>query len=178
MKTELEIQKAAASAVAFFDATDRVDEPIYQAHLTAHKSLAPLGFVWVMGIVCGLFLIPLLIFLGSLLLWGILIPIVITVAGLWFAIHRNNIDRSICDHIRIWPNLMAVERIDPNGETHHWLANPHWIKMIMKDTPSHENYLTITGGGREIEIGSFLTSAERSELHYKLLTQLRLAKSK
>jgi uncharacterized membrane protein len=177
MKTDLENSKATADAVAFFHATDRDDAPLYETQLTAHKSLAPLGFVWLMGIICGMFAIPLLIFLGSLFLWGILIPIVATVAGLWFAIYRNNIDRSVCDHIRIWHDQVAIQRINPNGETHHWLANPLWIKLHMADTLTYENYLTATGGGREIEIGGFLTADERSNLHYELRQALRRAKA-
>jgi uncharacterized membrane protein len=177
MKTDLEIQKATADAVAFFDATARNDAPLFEQRLTAHRSLAPLGFVWLMGIICSMFLIPLLVFLGSLFLWGILIPIVATVGGLWFAIHRNNIDRSICDHIRMWPDQMAVQRINPNGDTHHWLANPQWVKFHLKDTPTHKNYLTLTGGGREIEIGSFLTEDERAEIFHTLIKHRRIAVS-
>jgi len=162
--------------LAFFASTDRGDAPLYERRVTAHTSLPVTGFVWLIGTLCGLFLIPLLAFLGSMVLWGILIRSLCAVAGVSYAIYRNNKDRSVSDHIRIWSDQVAIERRNPDASRHHWLANPHWVKLRMADTPTHENYLTLTGGSREIEVGGFLTADQRSDLHYELLRALRNAK--
>jgi len=50
-----------------------------------------------------------------------------------------------------------------------WRADPHWIaiKLTPKGGPV-EHYLTLSGGGREVELGAFLTPDERVKLNEDL----------
>ena len=57
-----------------------------------------------------------------------------------------------------------------------WEANPYWVraKLHTKGGPV-PNYLTLTGGAREVELGRFLTPLERVELKGLIEKELRAA---
>lgn len=172
MSIHTEIEKAEAIASAFFVATNRDDAPRFEITIYPYNSLAPRGFVWLFGIIGVAFLIPLGAFLGSVLLWGLLLPIVTTIAALWYFIKRNYRDRSVHEVIRLWPNLIAVERCNPRAAHQYWHANPFWVTIQMRDTRTHKNYLTIKSKDREIELGSFLAPQERADLKTRLEREL------
>jgi uncharacterized membrane protein len=173
MSSQTEIDKAKAEALAFFAATDRIDAPTFTKTIQPYRSLPIKGFVWLIAIACIGFLIPLLAFIGSKVLWGLLIPCLITLATLWYFIQRNYRDAEVQEIIKLWPDLLAIQRINPQGPDQFWQANPHWVKLHIKDTPEIEGYLTITGGTREIELGAFLTPDQRNELRYRIEKAIR-----
>jgi len=57
-----------------------------------------------------------------------------------------------------------------------WEANPYWVRVALhaKGGPV-PNYLTLSGGGREVELGAFLSPPERVELKSLLERELRSA---
>ena len=173
MNKQTDIEKAEATASAFFLATNRDDPPLVQMIIRPTNALPVQGFVWLISIVSIAFLIPIFAFLGNALLWGLLIPIIATIAALWFAIKRNYRDRSVHEILRIWPDLIAVERVNPNAPNQYWNANPYWVSTHIKDTKTTESYLTLKGGGREIELGAFLSPEERVELRHNIDFELR-----
>ena len=70
----------------------------------------------------------------------------------------------------------ALVRHNPSGEIQEWQANRYWVTVHLhpKDGPV-ENYITLRGGDREVEIGAFLDSEERMELYNELKGAFRLA---
>lgn len=166
-------EKAEAHASAFFAARDRDDPPLEEIIIRPSNLLPAEGFVILIAFVCCAFLIPIFAFLGSLVLWGVLLPILITIAALWTAMRRNYKDRSVHEILSIWPDLVTVERVNPRGSNQYWHANPYWVTSHMKDTKTIENYLTLKGGGREIELGAFLAAEERPALRVKVDDALR-----
>lgn len=99
----------------------------------------------------------LLALLGTMALWVFLLHLLLTLGLLWYFIRRNNRARDITEHIRIWPDLIAATRGMPDQ---YWYGNPYCAKLKLRDTRTHENYLTMTGGEREIELGAFLSPKE------------------
>lgn len=172
-KVTTDIEKAEAYASAFFAARDRDDPPLEEMIIRPTNALSPEGFVMLIAFVCLAFLVPLFAFLGSLVLWGVLIPILITVAALWTALRRNYKDRSVHEILSVWPDLVTVERVNPRAPNQYWHANPYWVTSHMKDTKTVENYLTLKGGGREIELGAFLAAEERPALRLRVDEALR-----
>jgi uncharacterized membrane protein len=64
---------------------------------------------------------------------------------------------------------LHLRRMNPNGPVQEWQADPAWVALHL--TPKGgpvEQYLTLTGGGREVELGAFLTPEERLALHEDL----------
>jgi uncharacterized membrane protein len=144
-----------------------------QLKLTPHQSMTPEGFVVFMAATFALVLVPLLAVLGSPVLWALLPFFALTIWGLWFAIERNKRDAALTETLTLWPDRIELVRVEPRGATKRWDANPHWVSVHLHrgDKPV-EKYLTLRGGGREVELGAFLSPEEREALHGDLLCRL------
>ena len=143
---------------------DRADPPILSLTLWPHQSLTPEGFEamsWIIGL--GLAL-PVLPFAGTPVFWG-LVPFV---AGAFLLfrhmIRRNRRARSLHERLELWPDMIRVERVEPDGTVRDWQANPYWVRVHLREDTEIEHYLTLEGAGREIELGAFLTPEERVTL--------------
>ena len=100
----------------------------------------------------------------------------LTLALLWILIRRNDKDAALCEHLRIWPDLIAVHRHEPKAADRYWSANSYWVTARIKDTQKTEAYLTQHGGPRDIELGAFLDLETRRALYQTLQTELTRAK--
>lgn len=130
-----------------------------------HQSLTPRGFVIFIGVTAALFLLPLLAVLGSPVLWGLLPFFGLAVAGVWYAIRRNQRDAQITEELTLWPDRALLRHIAARGPEQTWEANPYWItvELLQKGGPV-PNYIVLKGGPRPVEIGRFLSEEERVEL--------------
>lgn len=153
------------------DPFQRTDRPVYHITLWPNRSLNAVGFrntmiLVVVGMSVGT--IPLIMATSNLwmLLFGI-IPVVV----LYLFFMRNYRDGRLTEELRIYPDVIAVERREPSGQIHRWHANPYWVKVRMRDTPI-ESYLTLEGNQRIIELGAFLSPEERVDLKADIETAL------
>lgn len=152
--------------------------PIVELHLWPFRSLPRRGFVWIMSLGFGLMLIPLIALLGTMALWGLLPFALGTMGALWFFIERNYKDGEILEELCLEHNRISLTRHGPRGEFHEWQANPYWVTVQMHPTGGPvPNYVTLKGESREVEIGAFLSEAERPQLFEELSEQLMQAKS-
>lgn len=149
------------------------DAPFYQLSLWPYRSLSRRGFVWFIGLTAGLICIPLLALLGSSYLWVMLPFLAAAVAAIWYFLERSYRDGSTLETLTIWSDHMTLSRQNPRGKPQHWQANPYWVSVKMHPTSGPnsgpvENYITLRGNGREVEIGAFLSVAERKILLMEL----------
>ncbi len=168
MTSNTEISKADAQASAFFTAIKRDDPPVLDHYVKPIKSLSNKGFVNVITIAAIALSIPLLALLGTIALWMLLPHLLLTIGLLWYFIRRNDTDRDVYEHILIWKDTIAVHRHNPRKPDQYWTGNPYWVKLKTRDTRTIQNYLTLTGADREIELGAFLSPAERVELKHQI----------
>ena len=69
---------------------------------------------------------------------------------------------------------MRLERHDPRKPPRDWEANPYWVTIHIHERGGPvPQYLTLRGGGREVELGAFLTPGERMGLKRTLDAELR-----
>jgi uncharacterized membrane protein len=137
--------------------------------LWPHRSLTARGFVWFVGMTAALFLLPLLGVVGSPVLWALLPFLVAAIAGIWWAIRRNGRDGNLTEVLTITRDNTTLIRTEPSGARKDWKANPYWVRVTLHTTGGPvENYLTLKGGDREIEIGAFLSPDERLALRGEL----------
>jgi Integral membrane protein len=150
------------------------------AHLRAwpHNALNPRGFVMVIAMTAATLAMPLIAVLGSKVLWGLLPFAGIALWGLWFALDRNWKDRAILEEMDLDRQAVRLVRTNPRSPQQDWQADPHWVtlKLVPRGGPV-ENYLVLGGGGREVELGAFLTPGERARLHEELSDVLLRLKS-
>lgn len=161
-----ELQEAPASPGAFR----------FEVRLWPHQSLTGTGYVWVMGIMAGLAMLPLVALVGTVALWGIMPFAMGAVAALALSLRRSWRDRDILETFTLTRERAALVRVEPNGRRLEWEANPHWVRVVRHPKVGRvEDYLTLRGGPREVEIGAFLTPPERRALESRLAAALRRA---
>lgn len=162
-------EKAPASSGAFFDAACPARPPVFRIVLRPHRSMSRAGFALLLLVAWGGFLIPLSMLLGTAALWGMLPFALGTLGLLWALVNRNYADAALCEELSLWPELIRVDRFNPRGPSQHWQANPYWVRLhLFPEGGPVENYLTLKGGGREIELGAFLSPEERADIHRDL----------
>ncbi|MBM2577561.1 DUF2244 domain-containing protein [Jannaschia sp. Os4] len=140
------------------------DDVVLEVVATPHSSLTKPGFARVVSFMFAALCIPLMGVLATVAFWGIL-PFAMGALGLlWLALRRSWRDRDIEERLVVTPALARLERRDPKG-LREWEANPYWVRVEMHpgERPV-ENYLTLEGGPRPVEIGAFLTPSERASL--------------
>lgn len=150
------------------------DPPAARLRLWPHRSLTAEGFVWFVGLTAGALALPLLAVLGSPVMWGLLPFAVLTVAGIWWAIRRNAGDAALTEELTLWRDRIELVRTEARGgRRRDWTADPYWVRVELHETGGPvEKYLTLKGGGREVELGAFLSPEERSALRGELLEAL------
>jgi uncharacterized membrane protein len=84
--------------------------------------------------------------------------------AVFLAVRRSHLDARLTEELRLWPDLIVVERREPDGTVRRWHANPFWVRPRLRDAHI-EKYLTLEGGGRAVELGAFLSPGEREALH-------------
>lgn len=142
-----------------------------------YRSLPKRGFVAFIGITSAMFLFPLLAVLGSAILWGLLPFFLAAIGGVWWALNRSYQDGTLTEELTITPQTVRLVRKNPRRPQQSWEANPHWVKINKyPGTVPIEEYLTLTGSGREVELGAYLTPEERRSLFGELYQALARVK--
>lgn len=150
------------------DPFERTDPPMLALTLWPHRSLSPRGFGWVLALVAAGLALPLAALAGTRSAWGLLPFLVAALVGLYLAARRSYADARLSEELRLWPDLITVERREPRGAVRRWHANPAWVRLRLFEDDRIEKYLTLSGNGREIELGAFLSPDERVALHRDL----------
>ena len=152
-------------------------EESWQLSLWPYRSLLRRDFVLFMGATCLLVALPLVVVLGSAILWGLLPFFALMVAGLWGALHISYRRGEILEELSVSANVAHLTRHTPNAPRQDWEANRYWVSVHLHPTGGPvKNYITLRGGDREVEIGRFLDEAERLALYDDLKRALHPAK--
>ncbi|WP_342778569.1 DUF2244 domain-containing protein [Paracoccus laeviglucosivorans] len=135
-----------------------------------HRSLPPGGFAWVIGLTAGFLALPLLAVIGSDVLWGLLPFAALAVWALWRALRHSY--RAPSEEMRLTRDSLTLIRRDPGRADRVWRTNPYWVRASLRSDGPVEDYLVLTDGQREIELGAFLSPDERVALHRELSGRL------
>lgn len=149
------------------------DDPVIKLTLWPNRSMHPEGLgvvLWIVGI--G-FSLPLIALMGSPVGWGMLPFFMAVLVGLYIALSKNYLDGRLNEVLHIGSGLITIERTEANGEKTCWQANPYWAKPKLHSDAKIESYLTLSGNGRVVELGAFLSPEEREDLYETLLRALR-----
>lgn len=149
------------------------DEPPQELHLWPHQSLPPYGKARFLLLTSALMSLPLFGLLGTSLLWALLPFLGVALAALWLALSRSNRDRSILEVLSWREGELCLTRHDPRQTAQSWSCNPYWARPSLYPSGGPvPNYVTLSGNGREVEIGSFLSEEERVALFDDLKRRL------
>lgn len=146
----------------------RKDAPLYQVRLWPNRSMPREGFHQILLFTAAMLCLPLIPFIGTPVALALLPFLLGTLALLYYFIQRNYRDGQLTEELRLWPDLIAVIRREPRGSVKDWHANPYWVTAHLHKDAKLENYLTLKGNGREIELGAFLSPEERADLYAEI----------
>ncbi|PZX15201.1 putative membrane protein [Palleronia aestuarii] len=166
-------ERAPAGTGAFCHAAG--GPPYASARLWPHRSLPARGFAAFIAAFACMILIPVVPLLGTPVFWGLLPFGAGAVLALFYSLQRSYSDGDLVEELTLWSDRVELVRHDPRQPDRSWNANPHWIRVSIRNgTRPVENYLTLSGNGREVELGAFLSPEERLVLEDEL--RLRLAR--
>ncbi len=141
--------------------------------LWPHRSLPAEGFVIFIGVTFLFLLMPLFAVIGSMILWGLLPFLMGTLALTWAFIRKNYRDGELTENLSLWSDRIELVRAGPRAPRKSWEANPYWVRVELHEKGGPvENYVTLTGGGRAVEIGAFLSADERVTLYHDIRDRL------
>ncbi len=150
------------------------DHPDWSLALWPYRSLLRRDFVFFMGATAAIISLPMLTVLGTAVLWALLPFFAIMFGGLWYALNLSYRRGEVLEELHVTSDTAHLTRHNPKGQRQTWKANRYWVSVHLhpKGGPV-ENYITLRGGDREVEIGSFLDAAERLALYDDLKRALR-----
>jgi len=145
-----------------------------ELRLWPHQSLPANGFAATILGIFTLSTIPLYGLLGTVALWGILPFMLLALGAMWYALRRNERDLQILEVLTLTTDTLHLTRQTRTSDPLEWQCNPYWTKVNMhhKGGPV-PHYVTLSGSGREVEIGAFLSEDERKALYGELSDKLR-----
>ena len=134
--------------------------------LWPHNSLTPNGFAGFILATFVLITLPLYALIGTAVFWALLPFLMTTLVVIWVALRRSHFNRHILERLTLDSEAIELVRQNPSGSTQSWSCNGYWAKVQLhpKGGPV-PNYVTLSGNGREVEIGSFLSEEERKALY-------------
>jgi uncharacterized membrane protein len=146
----------------------------WELSLWPYRSLLRKDFVLFFGATALIVTLPLIALLGKTVLWGILPFFGLMLLGLWAAISTSYKRGEVLEVFSATAEQVELKRHNTDGSVQNWSTNRYWVSVHLHQTGGPvENYLTLRGGDREVEIGSFLDVDERLALYGELKQALR-----
>lgn len=150
----------------------------YELRAWPHRSLPKQGFVMFIGLTAALMLVPLLAVVGSVVLWGLLPFAGGILIAIWVALQHSYRTGDVLEVLTLSADHITLTHRPYKGAEARWEANPFWVTAHLHDDQGPvEKYLTLKGGGREVELGAFLTVEEREQLYDDLTRHLNDARA-
>jgi uncharacterized membrane protein len=148
--------------------------PLFDAVLSPHRSLSPLGFWLVMGGVATISFAAGIAFVlqGA---WPVFGYFGLDVLLVYWAFRASYRSGRLYETVRLTRDQLVVRRVLPGGRTRTWAFQPYWLRIELSDPDEHHSRLTLSAQGKAVTIGSFLTPQERFELADALRSALRRA---
>ena len=142
-------------------------------HLWPHRSMTNRGFAVFIGATFVLISLPMVAVHGTPVLWALMPFMFGTLALTWAMIRMNDRALAMSEELLFWEDRIALTRREAKGRERHWEANPHWVEVALHEKSGPvQNYVTLRGGDREVEIGAFLSPEERAALFEDLTRRL------
>lgn len=150
------------------------DTSDWQLSLWPYRSLLRRDFVLFIGATATIIALPLITVLGTAVLWGLLPFFALMLWGLWTALNISYKRGEVLEELTVDETTAYLTRHNPKGPPQEWAANRYWVTvhLHLKGGPV-DNYITLRGGDREVEIGAFLDADERLALYDELKRSLR-----
>ena len=130
--------------------------------LRPHRSLSPVGFWVLMAVLAGFSFVGGVVFLlaGA---WPVIGFLGIDVVLVYIAFKASYAGGRAYERVRLSPDALTVERVDPYGRREAFSLQPHWLRVEIDDV-AQKGGLRLASHGHSLTIGAFLPPEERAEV--------------
>jgi len=154
-----------------------VDEPIFQALLTPHRSLGRTGFAILMAALLGGWL-----FTGAIALssgaWPIFGFFGLDVLAVYIAFRINYRAARAREEVSVSRTSLDIRKTAPSGRTQAHHFNPFWARFnVSRHDEIGITGMTVEARGETVAIGSFLNPDDRESFATAFSRALATAKS-
>ena len=99
--------------------------------------------------------------------------------ALWAALRRSYKDGEVSEDITRAGDILTLTHRPVRGDDLSWECNIYWVRAeLHKEGGPVPNYVTLSGNGRQVELGRFLSEDERKDLFNEVQTYLSAASRK
>ncbi len=155
-------------------AADEADaQPVrFDAVLQPRTTLGPRSFLLFMAVFGTINFIAGVAFvlIGS---WPVFGMAALDILLVYYAYRMNFYASRRYETIRLTDEFLTVLRVSPSGQRRRTRFQPYWLQIQMDDPPQPDSALVLRSHGRELEIGKFLTPAEKLDLAIALTAELK-----
>ena len=152
------------------------DRVLFDAVLTPHRSLSPLGFLILMATLSAVsFAAGVFFFVVGA--WPVVGFLGLDVLLVYIAFRVNYRRGRMYETLHLTRDTLTVRRVDPWGGRTHWRFEPTWLQVLVDDPAVSSRSLTLRSHGKSLSIGGFLTPEERHGLAAALEAALVEARS-
>ena len=145
------------------------EDNFYEMTLWPHRSFKVDNVKFLLGSISFGLILPILPFLGSIVGTFILMFSIFTLALFGSLFIKSYSAETIKEIVKISPREISITRFGANGEKKFWKANNYWVKVnLYPNGQIVENYLTLVGNNREVELGAYLSPNERVQVREKI----------
>jgi uncharacterized membrane protein len=138
-----------------------LDEPLFSAVITPHRSLGSVGFLVLMCAIGGVSFVAGIVFLlmGA---WPVFGFFGLDVLLIYWAFRANYRAARAYEEVMVTHSELLVRKVSHRGKTAEWSFNPLWVRL---DRDTHEEFgiehLFVVSRGRRLPIADFLSPPEK-----------------
>jgi uncharacterized membrane protein len=150
--------------------------PGFDVVLRPHRSLSPVGFAVIMGI------LSIWSFVGGLVFWlkgawPVIGFLGIDIALVYWAFRASYGQGRVAERLRLADGTLTVWRLDKRGAEERFAFPSYWLRVTLEEDQNGPGQLLLSSHGRHVSVGSFLAPDERAELARELSAALREARA-
>jgi uncharacterized membrane protein len=161
-------------------AANRTAEPLlpplhFDAVILPHRSLSMRGFVILIGVVAAVNFTAGAYFMARGA-WPVLGFCGLEVLAVWWAFRANYRAARAHETVQLSDDELRIRRVDAKGRAEVLSFKPYWVRLSLSKLPDESTRLHVVSHGREVELASQLSPAERADFARALdtaLTKLR-----
>lgn len=136
---------------------------LFDARLRPHKSLSQAGFRVLMAALAAAFLgVGAVFFLAGA--WPVIGFCGLELALVYLFFRLNFRDLRRYETVRLTDTELEIQRVAPDGRAERISLQPYWLKVTVESAPGRSGRLVLSSHGRTLDLGSFLSPAEREDL--------------
>jgi uncharacterized membrane protein len=153
-----------------------VDDVIFSATLTPHRSLGRKAFVLVMLLVGGVWFVTGLYF-WSLGAWPVIGFFGLDFFAIWLAFKLNYRAARAFEEIEVTRNSLTIRKISPVGRIQEIHFNPQWVRLEVEEMEDFGTLrLAVRMRDQRVPVGAFLNPADRRSFAKAFATALSEAR--